>query len=264
MTRVLRLEHDPRPELWRPHTRPWFLRLLTVGWRYTAGIRMSLKGVGRPRRRLGVTRERPLAGRYVSVSLAETGLQAVAGCPNAANPDSQPSAALTYGGCGGIGKPSLFGPCRAARDRSRATLCAGCFRNGMSDRRDRRVALRGRHRGRLGEIGRHQDRRAAGRPEHADIVVAAVRPDPGLVADAPAGGEAGAQARVAGLVGGEPRGELCARGAERASPIKSARRFAVIAAGDWCRADRRVWPRSAPARSGRAASPHRRASARTP
>src|ERR1043165_3468728 len=66
----------------------------------SAGIRMSLKGVGRPRRHLCVTRDKPLAGRYVSVSLEEPGLQAVAGCPNAANPDSQPSAALTYGGCG--------------------------------------------------------------------------------------------------------------------------------------------------------------------
>jgi len=125
MTRVWRLEHDPQPELWRPHTRPWFLRLLTVGGRYTAGNRMSLKGVGRPRGRLGVTRDGLWQAAMCPFPLRKRGFQAVAGCPNAANPDSQPSAALTYGGCGGL-----------ASDVSQARGAAGAeFRSAVNDLR---------------------------------------------------------------------------------------------------------------------------------
>src|SRR5947209_20582916 len=42
------------------------------------------------------------SGRPAVRSFGGDGVPAVAGCPNAANPDSQPSATLTYGGGGGM------------------------------------------------------------------------------------------------------------------------------------------------------------------
>jgi len=102
ITRVWRLEHDPQPELGGHIRGRGFVELLTVGGRVTAGNRMSLKGVGRPRRRLGVTRDGLRQAAMCPFPLRKRGSHAVAGCPNAANPDSQPSAALTYGGCGAL------------------------------------------------------------------------------------------------------------------------------------------------------------------
>src|SRR5262245_23498118 len=105
----------------------------------------------------------------------------------------------------------------AMRRRSAAFAMCDSFpsaqrrRDGAPDRSERGVSPLESCR-RLGEIDRHDHRGAVGRPEHADVVGGSALAGTGLVAYAPAGGQARAQARIAGLVADEPALELRARG----------------------------------------------------
>src|SRR5262245_1501469 len=65
---------------------------------------------------------------------------------------------------------------------------------------------------RLGIIGRHQDRRAVGWPDHCDAVGCTIGPPAGFIADPPALRDSGAQPCAAGLVANEPGDDLLARG----------------------------------------------------
>src|SRR5437764_12936235 len=97
--RVLRLEHDPQPGLERLHIRAAAVSSLPMAGQAEARLYPDVLKGRRPFRLRRRSVKRTGLGRPAKCPFPlGSGLRAVAGCPNAANPDSQPSAALTYGG----------------------------------------------------------------------------------------------------------------------------------------------------------------------
>ena len=98
-TRALRLEHDPQPGLngCTVRRRRGFFTTDGFGLAGKPPYPDVLKGLGSFRSSRRSVKAELTSGGPQCPFRKGTGFFAVAGCPNAANPDSQPSAALTYG-----------------------------------------------------------------------------------------------------------------------------------------------------------------------